>query len=150
MKDPSSQQIWKYNEGLNSCLNIVFAMLPKGKGDCVFHSFCSSVLQVNYTIPMPRHIQLTSPLCSRVESLNSLVRSKWQIQGDSAPQWWQTCWWLSPWGKLKGKDASVNTGMSGCLCLAFRHTPLYSLLCSRPTTFCSYLYKLKARHNYSL
>lgn len=54
MKDPSSQQVLKYNEALNSCLNIIFAMLPKGKGVRVFHSLCSSVLQVNHTISMPK------------------------------------------------------------------------------------------------
>lgn len=55
MKDPSSQQVLKYNEGLNSCLNIIFAMLPKGKGVHIFHSLCSNVLQVNHTISMPKH-----------------------------------------------------------------------------------------------
>lgn len=55
MKDSSSQQVLKYNEGLNSCLNIIFAMLSKGKGIPVFHSLCSSVLQANHAISMPKH-----------------------------------------------------------------------------------------------
>lgn len=55
MKGPSSQQVLKYNKGLNSCLNVIFAMLPKGNGVHVFHSLWSSVLQVNHTISMPKH-----------------------------------------------------------------------------------------------
>ena len=101
-------------------------------------------------IPSPcPSTQLTSPLCFKVESLNSWVRSKPQIQGGSAPQWWQTHWWLSLWGKLEGKDASVNTCKVRVPTpgLLTQPTPL---LHSHPSTFCSYLYKTLARHNYSL
>lgn len=55
MKDPSSLQVLKSNEGPQSCLDITFAMLPQGKGICVSHGLGSGVSQVNHPISMPKY-----------------------------------------------------------------------------------------------
>lgn len=107
MKGPPLQQLPKYKEGLNICPNATFAMLPKERMS-VFATVCAQV-NLRSIIPPPRpSTQLTSPLCFRIQSLNSQHRSTRQIQGGSAAWWWQTQWLLFPWGKREGKEASVK------------------------------------------
>lgn len=55
MKDSSSLQVLKYNEGLKSSLDITSAMLPERKGVRVCHDLGSGVLQVHHPISMPKH-----------------------------------------------------------------------------------------------
>lgn len=81
MKDPSSLQLLKYNEGLSSCLDIAFAMLPKGKGISVSLGLGSGVLQVNHAIPMPKHTaDKPSVLQSSKSEFPSLAKA-------AAPEW---------------------------------------------------------------
>ena len=140
-KTQSLSKYWNIMKVWIAALTLFLRCFQKGKAS--MFSTVSAQAYYRSIVPSPcPSTQLTSPLCFRVESLNSSVRSKQQSQGGSAPQWRQTHWWLSPWGKLEGKDASVTMCVSGCLRLAFWHSPLHRLLRSCPTTFCSYLYKL--------
>lgn len=103
--------------------------------------------------------------CASKLGLNSRVRSRRQTQGSSAPRWWQTQWWISPWGKSEGKEASVNVyvrvsmpGLPTLPTVSYAHNQPSSALSRRRfkaniTTHFSrdkYSRMLKTEHNYLL
>lgn len=137
MKDPSSLQVLKYNEGPQSCLDITFAMLPQGKGTRVFHVLGSGVLQVNHPISMPKYtvdkptvLQSSKSefpslakaavpgwLCPSLVTDTLMIIPRWQAWGERRTRKC-VCQGLSAWPSIQPTPLSLHSHCHILLLLA--------------------------------